>query len=198
MRSFVREFSEQARVLNSSERLWLVIAFLSSTESCVIGYNAHSCINGPISGSAPTSERRFEFSSWWFDALILILMWLYQICNKYYSAIFCLLEAAFKIHLIKTLRGTCPLTFNGHDASAVIWGRGKCDDEACFVKIELDKVFKNWRKKSQGKEFQCYCLDKQPFVGLKNSVKTDLRLQFLNCRCLCLASGYASTLYMNK
>ncbi len=38
---------------------------------------------GLISGSALTSERRFKFSSWWFDALNFLIMkdktWLYQI-----------------------------------------------------------------------------------------------------------------------
>ncbi len=36
--------------------------------------------------------------------------------KKYYSAIFCLLEAAFKIQLAQN---SCLLTLNGHDASAV-------------------------------------------------------------------------------
>ncbi len=86
MRKFAIEFSQRARALNSSDsfkRLWLVIAFIISTESCVIGYNAQSCINASVSGSAPASEHRFDFSSWWFDALdVLIIMdttWLYQI-----------------------------------------------------------------------------------------------------------------------
>ncbi len=35
MREFVRDFSQQARALNSSERLWLVIALINATESCV-------------------------------------------------------------------------------------------------------------------------------------------------------------------
>ncbi len=44
--------------------LWLVIAFISSTESCMIGYNAQRARkNTSVSGSAPASERRFEFSS---------------------------------------------------------------------------------------------------------------------------------------
>ncbi len=83
MREFVGEFSQRACALNSSERLWLVNTFISSTESCVIGYNAQSCINASVSGSAPASERRYEFSSWWYDALNVLIMndttWLYQI-----------------------------------------------------------------------------------------------------------------------
>ncbi len=81
MREFAREFGQRACALNSSERLWLVITFISSTELCVIGYNAQSNINGSV--SSPASERRFEFSSWWFDALNVLIMndttWLHQI-----------------------------------------------------------------------------------------------------------------------
>ncbi len=47
--------SQPARTLNSSERLWLVFAFISSTESSVIGYNAQSWINVSVSGSAPAN-----------------------------------------------------------------------------------------------------------------------------------------------
>ncbi len=38
---FSQRASEESRHFSndSSERLWLVLAFLSSTESCVIGYN---------------------------------------------------------------------------------------------------------------------------------------------------------------
>ncbi len=55
MREFAREFSQRARPLNSSERLWLVSAFISATESPVIGYNAQRCINASVSGSAPAN-----------------------------------------------------------------------------------------------------------------------------------------------
>ncbi len=83
MREFAREFSQWARARNPFERLWLVIAFISSTELCVIGYNVLSCINASISGSGPACECRFEFSRWWFDALNILIMndtmWLYQI-----------------------------------------------------------------------------------------------------------------------
>jgi len=51
-----RHFSD-----DSSERLWLVNAFINSTASCVIGYNVRRCTN--VSGSAPDNEYRFEFSS---------------------------------------------------------------------------------------------------------------------------------------
>ncbi len=44
--------------LNTSD----YIAFINSTESCVIGYNAQCCKNASVSGSAPASERRFECS----------------------------------------------------------------------------------------------------------------------------------------
>ncbi len=45
----------------------LVIAFIISTESCVIGYNVQTA-----------SE---QFISWWYDALndLITLVWLYQI-----------------------------------------------------------------------------------------------------------------------
>ncbi len=33
---------------------------------CVIGYNVQCCKNVSISGSAPPSQHRFEFSSWWW------------------------------------------------------------------------------------------------------------------------------------
>ncbi len=36
---------------------WLVIAFISSTASCVIGYNAQCCKNASVYGSAPASEH---------------------------------------------------------------------------------------------------------------------------------------------
>ncbi len=35
--------------------LWLVVAFISSTESSVIGYNAQSCIHASVCGSAPAN-----------------------------------------------------------------------------------------------------------------------------------------------
>ncbi len=56
----------------------LVIAFIISTESCVIGYNVQCCKNTSVSGSAPASE---QFISWWYDALndLITLVWLYQI-----------------------------------------------------------------------------------------------------------------------
>ncbi len=50
---------------DSSECLWLVHAFVSLTESYLIGYNAQCFKNFRVSGSVPASERRFEFSSWW-------------------------------------------------------------------------------------------------------------------------------------
>ncbi len=67
----MREFSQPVRAVtkqqcfsdDSSERLWLVIAFISSAESYVIGYNTQRCKNA--SGSVPARESRFEFSSWW-------------------------------------------------------------------------------------------------------------------------------------
>lgn len=68
-----RHFSD-----DSSEHLWLAIAFKSSTESCVIGYNAQHCKNASISGSASASDHRSEFSSWWYDLLNeLAPGWLY-------------------------------------------------------------------------------------------------------------------------
>ncbi len=48
---------------DSSERLWLVIAFISSTESCVIGYNAQRCKNS-------ADDRRAERSS---HACVIVL-----------------------------------------------------------------------------------------------------------------------------
>ncbi len=92
-REFTREFSQRARALNSadsSECLWLVIAFICSTESSVIGY-IQSCIRAWLWLSA--SERRFEFSSEWFEALNVLII--QRDCikyNTYHSAIFCLLE----------------------------------------------------------------------------------------------------------
>ncbi len=50
---------------DSSERLWLAIAFISSTESCVIGYNAmlykRLCL---WLSASQRSKCRFKFSSW--------------------------------------------------------------------------------------------------------------------------------------
>ncbi len=125
MREFTREFSQRACALNSSdssERLWLVIAFISSTESSVIGYNEQSCINASVSGSAPASEHRFEFSSWWFDALDILNHERYNVIVSNITNIirlfFCLLEAALKIHLAQKSEGAhAPLNLNGHDAS---------------------------------------------------------------------------------
>ncbi len=41
-----REFASDNYSDDSSERLWLVISFINSTESCVIGYNAalYKCV----------------------------------------------------------------------------------------------------------------------------------------------------------
>ncbi len=50
---------------DSSERLWLAIAFISSTESCVIGYNAALYKRVGLWLSACQSAKyRLEFSSW--------------------------------------------------------------------------------------------------------------------------------------
>ncbi len=77
-----------------TERLW----FLSSTESCVIGYNAQRCKNASVSGSVqPKRGLRFEFSSWWCAELSTSVIILH--IKIYYWVIFCLLEAVFKIHL---------------------------------------------------------------------------------------------------
>ncbi len=71
---------------DSSEHLWLVIAFISSTASCVIGYNAQCFTNVSVSGSVPVSKCRFEFSSWWYDTLndLITLVWLYKILFAYF------------------------------------------------------------------------------------------------------------------
>ncbi len=72
---------------DSSERLWLVTALISSTAWCVIGYNAQCCktrlslaqrqpANADLNLAADRRTERYNLSS-----------------------IFCLLEAAFKIHL---------------------------------------------------------------------------------------------------
>ncbi len=55
MREFTSEFSQKACTLNSSEGLWLVIAFISLIESSVIGYNEQSYIDESVSGSAPVN-----------------------------------------------------------------------------------------------------------------------------------------------
>ncbi len=88
---------------DSSERLWLVIAFISSTASCVIGYDMQRCKNVPFSCSANvdlnlTADYMMRWAIWlrWCDCIK---------CRKYYSAIFCLLEAAFKIHLAQKSDG---------------------------------------------------------------------------------------------
>ncbi len=50
---------------DSSGRLWLAIAFISSTESCVIGYNAALYKRVGLWLSACQSAKyRLEFSSW--------------------------------------------------------------------------------------------------------------------------------------
>ncbi len=66
MREFTRE--QRARALkhqrfshDSFERLWLIIAFISSTEPRVIVYNAQHCKNA------------IEFSSWWRAALNVLI-----------------------------------------------------------------------------------------------------------------------------
>ncbi len=65
-------FHEMGFMNYLSEHLWLAVAFISSTESCVIGYNVQPCKNVKIiSGSVPASERRFEFSSCIFVLLKL-------------------------------------------------------------------------------------------------------------------------------
>ncbi len=49
---------------DSSETLWLAIAFISSTESCVFGYNAALYKRVSLARRRPKHEHRFEFSSW--------------------------------------------------------------------------------------------------------------------------------------
>ncbi len=48
--------------------LWLAIAFIRSTESVWLVI-MQRCKNASVSGSAPASELKLEFSGWWFDAL---------------------------------------------------------------------------------------------------------------------------------
>ncbi len=106
---------------DSSERLWLVFAFISSTESCVIGYNA--VLYASVSGSAPASERKFEFSSWWYDALndLITPVWLYYI-QKILIGYFLSFGSCIQNPLgSKIWGGTCPLTLNGHDASVYMF-----------------------------------------------------------------------------
>ncbi len=81
---------------DSFERLWLIIAFISSTEPRVIVYNAQHCKNA------------IEFSSWWRAALnVLITLVCILNIKQYYLAIFFfgLWEAAFKIHLAQKYEG---------------------------------------------------------------------------------------------
>ncbi len=96
---------------------WLVIAFISSTASCVIGYNAQCCKNASVSGSAPASERRCEFSSW-YDVLKVLFT---GVIVLNIENIILLFFVFWKLHSkstwLKNLRGHVPLTLNGHDAS---------------------------------------------------------------------------------
>ncbi len=50
----------------------------------MIGYNAQCYKHGSVSGSAQSSECRFEFSSWWYDTLnnLIKLVWLYHISKQ--------------------------------------------------------------------------------------------------------------------
>ncbi len=108
-----RHFSD-----DSSERLWLVIAVISSTELCMIVYNAQCCKNASVSGSVPASEHRFEFSSWWWRTE----------CSNHAGVIVLNIENINRLFFVfwklhsnslgsKFWGGTCPLTLNGHDAS---------------------------------------------------------------------------------
>ncbi len=102
-----RHFSD-----DSSEHLWLIIVFISSTASCVIGYNAQRCKNAFVSGSAPASECRFEFSSWWYDTLNALItpVWLKTLIGYFLSFGSCIQNPLGS----KIWGGT----LNGHDASA--------------------------------------------------------------------------------
>ncbi len=75
----------------------------------MIGYNAQCCKNTSVSGSAPASQRRFEFSSWWYDALndliTLVPGVIVSNIENIIRLFFCLLEAAFKIHLAQKSEG---------------------------------------------------------------------------------------------
>ncbi len=78
-----------------------------------------------LSGSAPSSEHRFEFSSWWYDVLndLITLIWLYQI-KKILFGCFLSLGSCIQNPLRSEIRGgTCPLTLNGHDVSACKYSR---------------------------------------------------------------------------
>ncbi len=92
---------------DSSEHLWLAIAFISSTASFVIDYYVQHCKNASVSGSAPASKSWFEFSSWFHEALndLITQVWLYQIKN----ILFCLFFVFWKLHTkstwLKNLRG---------------------------------------------------------------------------------------------
>ncbi len=101
MREFTRE--QRARALkhqrfshDSFERLWLIIAFISSTEPRVIVYNAQHCKNA------------IEFSSWWRAALNVLIT---LVCILHIKTIlfglffFGLWEAALKNHLAQKYEG---------------------------------------------------------------------------------------------
>ncbi len=90
----------------SSGRLWLAIAFISSTESCVIGYNSALYKRVGLWLSASQSAKyRLEFSSWCCERSNHTGVIVSNIYKQYYSAIFFLLEAAFKIHLAQKSEG---------------------------------------------------------------------------------------------
>ncbi len=104
------------RVISRPELIWTFLighCIKSSTASSVIGYNAQGCKHASVSGSAPTSERRFEFmiiTSWWFDALHFFIMydttWLYQIQQMLIFFVFWKLLS--NSTWLKNLRGHMP------------------------------------------------------------------------------------------
>ncbi len=83
---------------DSSETLWLAIAFISSTESCVSGYNAALSKRVSLARRQPKREHLNSAA----DAVPHCHTFCDCIKYKtYYSPIFCLLEAAFKIYLVQ-------------------------------------------------------------------------------------------------
>ncbi len=145
MRESTREFTQWASALNSSdssEHLWLVIAFISPTESPLIGY---------IMSRAWKIQRHFIKY------------------NKYYSDIFCLLEAAFKFHLalkfeVTLWMGMTPLTGITHGQSLHVVCEtlarlhGYCISFRCHLAFQLVfpayQIIQPYQNKKETKTFK--------------------------------------------
>ncbi len=106
---------------DSSERLWFVIALISSTESCVIGYKPALYQTRPslAQRASQSAQCRFEFSSWCCERSnhTSVINIKYKYIQKLLLCYFLSFGSCIQNPLGSEIWGGTHV--NGHDASAI-------------------------------------------------------------------------------